>query len=106
MTILDGWPGTKNETENTGHTETNWQFTMGVIIRGNRVIILKVLIRIHASHLGAEGCLCKARDVIYWATINSEVKDFISFCTACSDYLQNSSKGPLISHPIPSKPWS
>ena len=27
-------------------------------------------------------------------------------CTACNDYLQNNSKEPLISHAIPSKPWS
>ena len=38
--------------------------------------------------------------------MNSEVKDFISNCTACNDYLQNNSKEPLISHPIPSKPRS
>ena len=38
--------------------------------------------------------------------MNSEVKDFISNCTACNDYLQNNSKDPLISHPIPSKPRS
>ena len=61
---------------------------------------------IHASHLGAETCLCKARDIIYWTKMNSEVKDFISNCTACNDYLQNNSKEPVINHPIPSKPWS
>ena len=65
-----------------------------------------MLTRINASHLGAETCLRKARDVIYWPTMNSEVKDFISNCIACNDYLQNNSKEPLISHPIPSKPWS
>ena len=62
--------------------------------------------RIHASHLGAETCLHKARDAIYWPKMNSEVKDFISNCTVCNGYLQNNSKEPLISHPIPSKPWS
>ena len=38
--------------------------------------------------------------------MNSEVKDFISNCITCNDYLQNNSQEPLISHPIPSKPWS
>ena len=36
----------------------------------------------------------------------SEIKDFISNCTACNGYLQNNSKEPLISHSIPKKPWS
>ena len=37
-----------------------------------------MLIRIHVSHLGAETCLPKARDAIYWPTINFEGEDFIS----------------------------
>ena len=83
----------------------------GVIFRGKHVIIPNVLqpemlTRIHASHLGAEACFCKARDVISWPTMKPEVKDFVSNCIACNDYLQNSSKKPLISHPISSKPWS
>ena len=44
--------------------------------------------------------------VVYWPTMNSGVKDFISNCTACNDYLQNNSKKPLTSYPTPSKPWS
>ena len=57
--------------ENTGHAETNWQFTNEVIFRGKgsaiipKVLQLKMLTRIHASHLGAETCLRKARDVKY-----------------------------------------
>ena len=83
----------------------------GVIFRGNHVIIPKVLqpemlAGIHTSHLGAETCLGKSRDVIYWTTMNSEVKDFIRNFTGCNDYLRKNSKGPLISHTIPSKPWS
>ena len=67
------------------------------IFRGNRVIIPKVLgpemlTRIHTSHLGAETRLSKARDVIYWPTMNSEVKDFISNCFACNDYLETTEK--------------
>ena len=42
----------------------------GVTFRENGVIIPivfrpEILTRIHTSHLGAETCLCKARDVIY-----------------------------------------
>ena len=82
----------------------------GVIFRGNRVVVSKVLqsemlTRIHASYLGAETYLRKAKDVIYWPKMTSEVKDFIRNCTACNDYLQNNRKA-IISYPIPSKPWS
>ena len=64
-----------------------------------------MLTRIHTNPVGAETYLCKARDVVYWLTINSRVKDFISNCTACNDYMQNNSKEPLIINSIPSKSW-
>lgn len=82
-----------------------------VIFSGNRVIIPKLLwpdmvTRINANHLGAETCLYKARNIIYWPTISSKIKDFISNRTACSHYLQSNSKELLISHPVPNKPWT
>ena len=114
VTILAGWPDTKDETPTYQRILVmQRQLTVhnGVIFRGKHVIIPNVLqpemlTRIHASHLGAEACFCKVRDVISWPTMKPEVKDFVSNCIACNDYLQNSSKKPLISHPISSKPWS
>ena len=78
------------EAENTGCTGTNRQYTMG-FFRGNCFAIAKVLqpgmlTRIRASQLGSVAYLCKARDVIYWPTLDSEVKDFISNCNACHDH--------------------
>ena len=115
VTIVAGWPGTRNETPLCIRKYWSYRDELtvhsGVIFRGNRVIIPRVLQpemlkRIHASHFGAEAWLCKARDVIYWQTMNSEGKHFISNCTTCNDYLQNNRKEALISHPIRSKPWS
>ena len=72
-----------------------------VIVRGKgRAIIPKVLqpkmlTRIHASHLGAETCLRKARDVKYQPTMNSALKYFIINCPVCNHYLQ---KKPAKNH--------
>ena len=72
--ILAGWLDTKDEIPLciTEYWSDRDKLTVhnGAIFRGNHVIISKVLqpeilIRIHASHLRAEACLCKARDVIY-----------------------------------------
>ena len=113
--ILVGWLDTKDEIplciREYWSDRDKLTVHNGAIFRGNHVIISKalqpeILIRIHASHLRAEACLCKARDVIYWPTINSEEKYFICNCTTCNDYLQNNSKELLINHPNPSKPWS
>ena len=115
LKVTFGWPDTDDETLLC--IKEYWSYRdeltvhNGVIFKGNRVIIPKVLqpemlTGIHTSHLGAETCLRKYRDVIYWTTMNSDVKDFIRSRTGCNDYLRKNSKEPLISHPIPSKPWS
>ena len=93
MTTLAGWPDTKDETPLCIREYWSYRDDLivhnGVIFRENHVIIPKVLApemltRIHASHLGVQTCLRKARDVIYWPTMNSEVKDFIRNFTACN----------------------
>ncbi|CAC5423138.1 unnamed protein product [Mytilus coruscus] len=39
-----------------------------------------MIMRIHSSHIGVEGCLRRARESLYWPGLNSEVKDFILRC--------------------------
>ena len=73
--------------ENTGHTETNWQFT---------VSSLTVPLWSRSMFMQRYYIL---QDIIYWPTVNPEVKDFISNCIGCNNYLQNNSKAPLISNP-------
>ena len=76
-----------------------------------RVIIPKsmrpeMLTRIHSSHLGAEACLRKAKDVLFWPQMSAEIKDKVSNCTACNEYLSKQTKEPLMTHEIPERPWS
>ena len=113
MTILARWPDTKDEIplciREYSFYRDEHKVHNGVTFRETRVIISivlppEILTRIYASHLGAETCLRKARDVIYWPAMNSEVKDFIRNCNACNGYLQNNSKELQISHPISSRP--
>ena len=64
---------------------------------GPRVIIPKsmrpeMLVRIHSSHLGAQSCLRKARDVLYWPNMSNEIKDMIGQCTTCNEYQQSQCK--------------
>jgi hypothetical protein len=114
-TILCGWPETKNQTEiNIRHY---WQIRdeltvqNGIIFRGNKVIIPKLLqqemlTKIHISHLGPEANTRKAKDVMYWPGMSSQIKDHHSNCSLCNEYLTKQGKEPLISHPIPDRPWS
>ena len=62
--------------------------------------------KLHSSHLGVEGCLRRAREVMYWPGMNQEVKDVVSVCSTCNAYRPEQCKEPLLPHDIPSRPWS
>ena len=62
--------------------------------------------KVHSSHIGVEGCLRKARDVLFWPGTSAEIKDSIGKCNTCNSYLKNQQKEPLIPHDPPKQPWS
>ena len=33
--------------------------------------------KVHSSYIGIEGCLRKARDVLFWPSMSAEIKDSI-----------------------------
>ena len=37
----------------------------------------------HATHIGIEGCICRARDTLYWPRMSAEIKDYVSKCDVC-----------------------
>ena len=82
-----------------------------MLFKNHRVIVPKllreeILSRIHSSHLGIESCLRKARDVVFWPGMNSQIKDVVSNCHVCAEFQSRNPKQPLQSHEIPERPWS
>ena len=70
--ILSGWPERKEDTPLC--IWDYWPITEELTFQNgvrHRVVITKamhpeMLLCIHASHLGVESCLRKARDIVYW----------------------------------------
>ena len=113
--IQSGWPDMKSDVshEISIYFDIRDELTVqnGLIFKGERVIIPKslrsdMIRRIHSSHIGAEGCLRRARESLYWPGLNSEVKDFILRCETCRTYERKQRKEPLISHKVPLRPWA
>ncbi|KAJ8381229.1 hypothetical protein SKAU_G00020070 [Synaphobranchus kaupii] len=42
---------------------------------------------VHASHIGGEACYRQARDTIFWPNMRGEIKDYVSNCSACNEYM-------------------
>ena len=66
----------------------------------------EMLEAIHFNHLGIASCLRRARDVLFWPGMSTQVKDFISKYSTCNEYSYKQPKVPLLNHSIPTRPSS
>ena len=48
-----------------------------------------------AGHLGTGSSLCKAREVIYWPRIMTELRDYFTRCDVCLRHRDHQRKEPL-----------
>ena len=82
----------------------------GVIYKGNKALIPKamqaeMLTRIHKSHQGAESCIRKARDVLFWVGMTAQIRDACASCSVCAAYAVQHQREPMLSHLAPDLPW-
>ena len=64
-----------------------------------------MLAKIHASYIGIQGCLRRAREVVYWARINKDVAVYLAKCDVYNSQPTENGKEPLICHELPTRPW-
>lgn len=92
---MSGWPDDKRavpvEAIPYFNIRDELSIQHGIILHGERAVIAKslsrdMLQRIHASHIGIEGCLRCARECLYWQAMSSGVKDFIHQCEVCRSF--------------------
>ena len=109
-----GWPETK--AQSPASIRICWDVRdelselNGIILRGERLLIptsmrKDMLERIHQGHMGIEKSKRRARDVLHWPLMNSEIQDKISRCGICQQHEKQNSKEPMIPSQLPSKPW-
>lgn len=82
----------------------------GIVTRGCRMIIpsplrADVLDRIHDGHQGMTKCRERANTSVWWPGISSEIKYKVQSCQVCREMRHTQRKEPLISTPLPGRPW-
>ena len=113
--IRHGWPTSRKQCPNA--LKHYWIFRdelvqdQGIIMEGPKLLIpavmrRKMLEKIHYSHVGADSCLRKARDVLFWPGMAKAVHDYISKCAICNEFWPQQQKEPLIPHDTPKLPWA
>lgn len=108
---LDKKEEVPQEIRNFFHFKEEITIQDGILFKEYRVIVpaaLEPLMvkKVHLSHLGVDGCLRKACDVLFWSDMLAEIKDSIDKCDTCNTYQTNQQREPLIPHDSPQHLWS
>ena len=82
----------------------------GLVFKGEWLVVHEsareeMKAKIHASHIGIQGCLSRAREVIYWPRMNKDIKNCIAKCVVCNNQPMEQTKEPMICHEIPTSLW-
>jgi hypothetical protein len=112
--IKNGWPEAKDSIQPQLHCYYPFREELsvqnGIIFKGERVVIPAALHnttinKLHASHLGIQGSLRRAREAFYWPKMNEQITDYMSRCEICNSYKTQQHKEPMICHETATRPW-
>ena len=113
--IRAGWPSSKQDVTKESLPFWNYHDVLSlsdsIVFKGERVVIPKkmqqeMLKHIHGSHFGIKKCKCRARDVLFWPEMTSQIQEMISHRQIGSTYQRNNMKKPLLTHEVLKRPWS
>ena len=82
----------------------------GVIMKGLKTLIPESLQQtytklLHEGHPGAEATKRRARDIVYWTSINTDIDRYVNQCEVCHSMAPHLQKEPLQSHEVPKTPF-
>ncbi|XP_030855818.1 uncharacterized protein K02A2.6-like [Strongylocentrotus purpuratus] len=113
--IRDGWPETKQQScpvrvREYWNIRSELSEADGIIFKGSKIVVPTTMRRfmlnkIHEGHLGIEKCKKRAREVIYWPRINTDITEMVQSCTSCLMYRPKQQAESLHPHDVPNRPW-
>ena len=82
----------------------------GIILRGERVVIPAAMrpdikVKVHAGHMGINSCLRRARELVFWPGMSSEIRQYIESYDTCATHSDKQAAEPLFMHEVHGRPW-
>ena len=113
--IREDWPDNKSEVPSELKPYFDVRDTLshqdGVILKGERIMILKTLRditkkRLHSAHLGYDSMMGHARDTVFWPAMSHEIRQVAEKCETCQLHKPRNQKETLRQHEEGETPWS
>ncbi|KAG8187926.1 hypothetical protein JTE90_027700 [Oedothorax gibbosus] len=81
-----------------------------VLCRGNRLVIpeeakKETLEQLHTAHRGIVACKTKAREYVYWPSMNQDIEAYVERCSICQKHQRSNTQEPLVERDLPQRPW-
>ena len=78
----------------------------GVIFRGERIVIPSSLRnsmkeKVHAGHISINSSLRRARDLIYWPHMSTDIRHYVETCGVCAIYADKHPAESMVMTEIP-----
>ena len=113
--VLQGWP--KNKSNSPVSIRAYWackdeiSCVDGLLFKATKLIVPKTLRPrmldiIHESHQGIVKCKQRARDLLFWPGMTSQIEDKVAKCQVCNTYQKSQTKEPMVLSQPPSRPWA
>ena len=104
-TILRGWPESKSDVPECVLPYFDFRDELTVqdqlVFKGAQLVVPAAMRKdmmavAHASYIGIEGCIRRARETMFWPRMSSELKDYIAKCDVCMAHRTTQGKEPIV----------
>ena len=111
--ILNGWPNVQQGVPALlrPYCDSRSELAVcdGIIYKGMRIVVPPSLRRqmsnlVHESYLGVTKCKQRAREVLYWPAMNSNIET-VKNCSKCGDFQRKQPSEPLLRTETPRLPF-
>ena len=109
--IKNGFPNQKAEPlKKFWSAKDNLTFDDDLIVYGCRLfnpssLHASMLSRLHEALQGICHSQARARLTVYWPGIDRDIENYIQGCHHCQDHLPSNIKEPMMSKPVPERPF-
>lgn len=111
--IQSGFPEEKDikkELKHYSSVEHQLACYEGILFKSDKIIIplslqTHILKLIHQGHLGIQSSIKRARELVYWKSLSSDITNFIGNCSICQSNQKANTKEILIMKDVPDYPF-
>lgn len=104
-TTFKGWPENQQDVSNIIKPYWNFREELacyeGILFKGEKIVIpksqiKKMLEQIHQGHHGIQRSLSRARELLFWNGMSTDIQNYVERCSVCQQRQKSKPKEPLI----------